>query len=79
MLCPWVPLFMSILHSRHWQDSRYWGATVNTLDDGSHDEHNTTESEEDEGGFLTMMGRALLFDSMIYIAFFAIFIILLGV
>ena len=69
---------MSILHSRHWQDSRYRGATVNTLDDGSHDEHNTTESEEDEGGFLTMMGRVLLFDSMIYIAFFAIFIILLG-
>ena len=30
------------------------------------------------GGFLTMMGRVLLFDSMIYIAFFAIFIILLG-
>ena len=54
-------------------------ATVNNLDNGSHDEHNTTESEEDEGGFLTMMGRVLLFDSMIYIAFFAIFIILLGV
>ena len=53
---------MSILHSRHWQDSGYWGETVNTLDDGSHDEHNTTESEEDEGGFLTMMGRVLLFD-----------------
>ena len=53
------------------------GATVNSLD-GSHDEHNTTESEEDEGGFLTMLGRVLLFDSMIYIAFFAIFIILLG-
>ena len=52
---------------------------MNTLDDGSHDEHNTTESEEDEGGLLTMMGRVLLFDSMIYIAFFAIFIILLGV
>ena len=52
---------------------------MNNLDNGSHDEHNTTESEEDEGGFLTMMGRALLFDSMIYIAFFAIFIILLGV
>ena len=52
---------------------------MNTLDDGSHDEHNTKESEEDEGGFLTMMGRVLLFDSMIYIAFFAIFIILLGV
>ena len=52
---------------------------MNTLDDGSHDEHNTKESEEDKGGFLTMMGRVLLFDSMIYIAFFAIFIILLGV
>ena len=50
---------------------------MNTLDDGSHDEHNTTESEEDEGGFLTMLGRVLLFDSMIYIAFFAILIILL--
>ena len=52
---------------------------MNNLDNGSHDEHKTTESEEDEGGFLTMMGRVLLFDSMIYIAFFAIFIILLGV
>lgn len=69
---------MSILHSRHWQDSGYWGETVNTLDDRSHDQHNTTESEEDEGGFLTMLGRVLLYDSMIYIAFFAIFIILLG-
>ena len=57
----------------------YGVANVNNLDNGSHDEHNTTESEEDEGGFLTMMGRVLLFDSMIYIAFFAIFIILLGV
>ena len=56
----------------------YGVATVNNLDNGSHDEHNTTESEEDEGGFLTMMGRGLLFDSMIYIAFFAVFIILLG-
>jgi len=51
---------------------------VNTLDDGSHDQHNTTESEVDESGFLTMLGRVLLYDSMIYIAFFAIFIILLG-
>ena len=51
---------------------------MNTLDDGSHDQHNTTESEEDEGDFLTMLGRVLLYDSMIYIAFFAIFIILLG-
>ena len=51
---------------------------MNNLDNGSHDEHNTTESEEDEGGFLTMMGRVLLFDSMIYIAFFAVFIILIG-
>ena len=51
---------------------------MNTLDDRSHDQHNTTESEEDEGGFLTMLGRVLLYDSMIYIAFFAIFIILLG-
>tara|TARA_Y100000768_G_scaffold377318_1_gene350390 strand:+ start:290 stop:439 length:150 start_codon:yes stop_codon:yes gene_type:complete len=48
------------------------------MDDGSHDQHNTTESEEDEGGFLTMLGRVLLYDSMIYIGFFAIFIILLG-
>ena len=51
---------------------------MNNLDNGSQDEHDTTESEE-EVGFLTMMGRVLLFDSMIYIAFFAIFIILLGV
>ena len=51
--------------------------TVNNLDSGSHNEHNATESEE-EIGFLTMLGRVLLFDSMIYIAFFAIFIILLG-
>ena len=77
MLCLWVPLFMSILHSRHWQDSGYWGETVNTLDKGSHYEHDATESEE-EVGFLTMLGRVLLFDSMIYIVFFAVFIILLG-
>ena len=51
--------------------------TVNNLDNGSHNEHNATESEE-EIGFLTMLGRVLLFDSMIYIAFFAVFIIILG-
>ncbi len=55
----------------------YGVATVNNLDNGSHDEHDTTESEE-EVGFLTMLGQVLLFDSMIYIAFFAVFIILLG-
>ena len=50
---------------------------MNNLDNGSHDEHDTTEREE-EVGFLTMLGQVLLFDSMIYIAFFAVFIILIG-
>lgn len=51
---------------------------MNTLDNGRHDEHNATESEE-EDGFLTKLVRVLLFDSMIYIVFFAVFIILLGI
>ena len=49
---------------------------VNALDNEGHDQDNDSESEEDVG-FLTMLGRVLLFDSMIYIVFFAIFIILL--
>ena len=52
------------------------GATVNSLDNGRHDEHDATENEA-EVGLLTMLGRVLLFDSMIYIVFFVVFIILL--
>ena len=50
---------------------------MNSLDNGRHDEHDATENEA-EVGLLTMLGRVLLFDSMIYIVFFVVFIILLG-